>query len=80
MSGTLTLPTGDVVHHHSKRRYQIVAQSERGAPHRVTSRDERSRALAAWRAASRLLPAHTEVWLIDGDTGEVVRHGTVAAP
>ncbi len=67
MRHTLTLPDGRTLTHHSAKRWHVV-RDEHGTLSRVSSSDERSRALSSWRRADL-----TRSWVIDGDTGEIIR-------
>ncbi len=72
MTLTVTrLPDGCEVHHHSQRRFHVIANGRR-----VSSADERGRALAQWRKWRRNTAG--DVWLISADN-TVVRPITTSA-
>ncbi len=60
MTFTVTLPDGTAVAHASEKTYHVIANGRR-----VTSADERGRALAQWRKWRRTTDG--DVWLIAAD-------------
>jgi hypothetical protein len=66
---TLALPNGKTVTHSSKKRFHVVVRVNRVRYERKHSSETRSLGLAQWRHEAKTRPA----WLIDGETGEVIR-------
>jgi len=71
------LPSGVTVRHASTKRFHICVETSSGA-HRITSRDTELAAANAFYALRRKHP-NTRAWVIDQQTGQVVRPMTDGA-